>query len=195
MWTVMMLAMMLPSLIPMLWRYRQAVGRTGERRLGLLTAAVGIGYFFVWTMFGMVVFPVGITLATIAMLQPTLARAVPVAVGVVVLIAGVLQFTSWKTHHLSRCRETPARGHTTPTDARGALRHGLNLGLHCAQCCAGLMTILLVMGVMDLRAMGIVTAAITVERLASRGEHVARTLGAVIVGTGLFLIALAAGLG
>jgi predicted metal-binding membrane protein len=195
MWTVMMLAMMLPSLIPMLWRYRQAVGRTGERRLGLLTAAVGIGYFFVWTLFGMVVFPVGITLATIAMLQPTLARAVPVAVGVVVLIAGVLQFTSWKTHHLSRCRETPARGHTTPTDARGALRHGLNLGLHCAQCCAGLMTILLVMGVMDLRAMGIVTAAITVERLASRGEHVARTLGAVIVGTGLFLIALAAGLG
>src|SRR6266513_1719947 len=48
MWAVMMVAMMLPSLVPMLWRYRQAVGRTGERRLGRLTALVGVGYFLVW---------------------------------------------------------------------------------------------------------------------------------------------------
>jgi predicted metal-binding membrane protein len=40
-WVVMMVAMMLPSLVPMLWRYRQAVGRTGETRLGWLTALVG----------------------------------------------------------------------------------------------------------------------------------------------------------
>src|SRR6185437_3376955 len=45
MWIVMMMAMMLPSLTPMLWRYRQAVGKTGERRLGRLTALVGVGYF------------------------------------------------------------------------------------------------------------------------------------------------------
>src|ERR1700704_6256607 len=51
-WVVMMVAMMLPSLVPMLWRYRQAVG-PGETRLGRLTALVGVGYFFVWTMFGM----------------------------------------------------------------------------------------------------------------------------------------------
>jgi predicted metal-binding membrane protein len=50
MWVVMMVAMMLPSLVPMLWRYRQAVGRTGETRLGRLTALVGVGYFFVWTV-------------------------------------------------------------------------------------------------------------------------------------------------
>jgi len=37
MWVVMMVAMMLPSLVPMLWRYREAVGRTGERRIGWLT--------------------------------------------------------------------------------------------------------------------------------------------------------------
>src|SRR3984893_5567364 len=48
MWVVMMVAMMLPSLMPWLWRYRQAVGRT-EARLGWLTALVGVGYFFVWT--------------------------------------------------------------------------------------------------------------------------------------------------
>src|ERR1700704_4531234 len=49
MWVVMMVAMMLPSLIPNLWRYRQAIGRTGETHLGRLTALVGVGYLFVWT--------------------------------------------------------------------------------------------------------------------------------------------------
>ena len=81
MWVVMMAAMMLPSLAPMLWRYRQAVGRTGETRLGRLTALVGVGYFFVWTLFGMAVFPLGVALAAIEMQQPALARAVPFAVG------------------------------------------------------------------------------------------------------------------
>jgi predicted metal-binding membrane protein len=53
MWVVMTVAMMLPSLLPMLRRYRQAVGRNGERRLGLLTVIVGIGYFLIWTIFGL----------------------------------------------------------------------------------------------------------------------------------------------
>src|SRR5437867_9049829 len=65
MWVVMMVAMMLPSLVPMLWRYRQAVGRTGETRLGRLTALVGVGYFFVWTVFGMAAFPLGVALAAV----------------------------------------------------------------------------------------------------------------------------------
>jgi predicted metal-binding membrane protein len=51
------------------------------------------------------------------------------------------------------------------------------------------MAILLVIGVMDLRAMAVVAAAITVEHLAPAGERVARAIGAVIVGVGLFLIA------
>jgi Predicted metal-binding integral membrane protein (DUF2182) len=53
----MMVAMMLPSLVPMLARYREAVGTTAETRLGWLTALVGISYFFVWTMFGIIAFP------------------------------------------------------------------------------------------------------------------------------------------
>src|SRR4249920_2199396 len=48
----MMVAMMLPCLLPSLDRYRQAVGRPGEARLGRLSALVGVGYFFVWTVFG-----------------------------------------------------------------------------------------------------------------------------------------------
>ena len=189
MWIVMMVAMMLPSLVPMLWRYRQAIGSTGEARLGGLTTLVGVGYFSVWTVFGMGVFPLGVALAEVEMQQPVLALAVPIAVGGVVLIAGALQFTAWKVHQLACCRAAPGR--TLPADAGTAWRHGLRLGLHCSYCCGGLMAILLVIGVMDLRAMAAVAAAITVERLGPAGERVARAIGAVVVGAGLFLIARA----
>ena len=195
MWTVMMVAMMLPSLLPMLWRYRRAVGRAGETRLGRLTALVGVAYFFMWTVFGIAAFALGVALAAAEMWLPALARAVPVAAGVVVLIAGALQFTAWKARQLACCREAPGRGSSLPADAGTAWRHGLHLGLHCGYCCAGLTAILLVIGVMDLRAMAVVTAAITTERLAPAGERVARAIGAVAVAAGLFLIAQAAGLG
>jgi predicted metal-binding membrane protein len=62
MWAVMIVAMMLPSLVPMLWRYRRAAGRTGAARLGPLTALVGVGYFAVWTALGMAAFPLGVAL-------------------------------------------------------------------------------------------------------------------------------------
>jgi predicted metal-binding membrane protein len=57
------------------------------------------------------------------------------------------------------------------------------------------MAILLVIGVMDLRAMAVVAAAITVERLAPAGERVAQAIGALVAGAGLLLIARATGLG
>ncbi len=148
MWIVMMVAMMLPSLVPTLWRYRQA-------GLGQLTTVVGVGYFVVWTVFGMAAYPL--------------------------------------VRHLACCREAGRDG--VPADAGTAWRHGLSLGLHCSQCCVGLMAILLVIGVMNVLAMAVVAAAITVERLAPAGERVARATGAVALGAGLFLIVRAAGLG
>jgi predicted metal-binding membrane protein len=194
-WVAMTITMMLPSLVLMLWRYRQAVASAGETRLGRLTTLVGMGYFFVWTVFGIVAFPLGLALAAIVMQLSELARAVPIAVGAVVLIAGVLQFTAWKAHHLAWCREAPRHAPAPLAGAGTAWRYGLRLGLHCSQCCAGLMAVLLVIGVMELRAMAVVGAAITIERLAPAGERVARVTGAVAVGAGLILIVRAAGLG
>lgn len=195
MWVVMMVAMMLPSLMPLLLRYRQAVRGTGETRLGLLTALVGVGYFFVWTVIGMAALPLGIALTSAEMQLPALARAVPSAVGVVVLIAGVLQSSAWKAHHLAGCSEAPGHARALLTDAGTAWRYGLRLGLHCSYCCAGLTASLLAVGIMNIRAMAVVTAAITVERLAPAGERVAGVIGAAVVCAGLFLIAQAAGLG
>ncbi len=199
MWVLMMVAMMLPSLVPMLHRYREAVAAAGEARLGPLTALVGAGYFVVWTGFGMVAFPLGALLALAETGLPPLARAAPLAAGLVVLIAGALQFTAWKAHHLACCRQAAGRGRPLPTDTGTtwgtAWRYGLRLGRHCSYCCGGLTAILLVIGVMDLRAMAAVAAAITLERLAPAGERIAQATGAVIVAAGLFLVVQAAGLG
>ncbi|HEX7111914.1 MAG TPA: DUF2182 domain-containing protein [Mizugakiibacter sp.] len=192
MWTVMMVAMMLPSLLPMLERYRRAVGGAAMPRLAGLTARVGAAYFLVWIAFGAAVFPLGVALAAVAMAQPALARGVPLATGVIVASAGALQFTAWKARRLACCRQTP-HGRMLAADAATAWRHGLRLGLHCCTCCAGPTLVLLVLGVMDLRAMAAVTAAISAERLAPGGERVARMTGAIAVATGAWLIARAAG--
>lgn len=190
MWAVMMVTMMLPSLVPMLWRYREAVGRTD--RLGPLTALVGLAYFVVWSVVGIVVFPVGRALATLQMQHPALARAVPTAMGVAVVVLGALQFTAWKARLLACCRQAPAC-RALRSDVGTAWQHGLRLGLKCTGCCANLMAIPLIIGIMDLRAMALATAAITVERLAPAGERVARGVGLTLVGVGLVLIARAHG--
>lgn len=192
MWFVMMMAMMMPSLVPMLLQYRQAIGTKGHGPVGWLTALVGAGYFFVWTVFGIVVFPLGVALATAEMQLPELSRAVPVAGGVVVLIAGVLQFTGWKARQLACCRLAAGCGSEMPASAGKAWLQGLRFGLHCTQCCFGLIIVLLVIGVMDLRMMAVVAAAITAERLAPAGVPVAQTTGTLVAGAGLFLIARAA---
>ncbi|WP_129645311.1 DUF2182 domain-containing protein [Peristeroidobacter agariperforans] len=187
MWMVMMVAMMLPSLVPMLSRYRRAVGEAGEARLGRLTMLVGAGYFFVWTLLGLMAFPVGMMLASLEMQAPTIARAVPVATGAIVLLAGALQFTTWKAHHLACCRHSLACAGCLRADAATAWRHGLRLGIHCAHCCAGLTLILLVVGVMDLRAMAAVAAAISLERLAPAGQRIARGIGILLIGLGSWM--------
>jgi predicted metal-binding membrane protein len=70
----------------------------------------------------------------------------------------------------------------------------MRFGLHCGYSSAKLTAILLVVGIMDLRAMDAVTAAITLERLAPADDRVAEAIGAVMVGAGLVLIAWATGL-
>jgi predicted metal-binding membrane protein len=192
MWIGMMVAMMLPSQSAMLWRYRQnIIGTAGDARLGRLTALVGGGYFLVWTALGLAVFAVGAALAAVAMQHAALARAVPMAGGGVVLLAGALQFTPWKASRLACCRTALGQDCWRTPDAGNAWRHGLRLGLQCSECCVGPMAILLVLGVMDLRVMAVVAAVITAERLAPAGMRVARAIGAVEVVAGVLFLARA----
>jgi predicted metal-binding membrane protein len=188
MWVVMMAAMMLPSLVLMLSRYRQSVRTVDGVRLGPLTALVGAGYFCVWSAFGAAAYPLGVLLGAAAMRSPALARSVPLSTGVVFLVAGCVQLTPWKARQLGRCRDAPGCGVSLPPDARSAWRHGLRLGLHCSLCCSSLMVVLLVAGVMDLGTMALVAAAITVERLAPSPGLAARAAGIAVIAAGALAI-------
>jgi predicted metal-binding membrane protein len=194
MWLAMMVAMMLPSLVPALARYRNTVGRVAGAPLGGLTTLVAAGYFFVWTLAGVAVFPLGAVIATHVLHAPAILHSVPFVVGGVVFMAGVLQLTGWKRRALACCHGSAHCAGLVPPSPGMAWRHGVRLGVHCARCCAGLMAILLVVDVMDLRVMAVVTAAITLERLAPPSLRVERAIGAGAIGVASYLLARAAGL-
>jgi predicted metal-binding membrane protein len=183
MWAAMIVAMMLPSLLP-------ALSRRGLAR-GVLAAA---GYFFVWTVLGVFVFAGGAALAQTATQVPAVARAIPASQGIVILLAGALQFTAWKARHLACWRQAARPGSALGAHAATAWRDGMWLGLQCSRACAGLTAILLALGVMDWRAMALVTAAITAERLAPRAEPTSRVIGVIAVAAGLYTVVQAAGI-
>lgn len=197
MWVVMMTAMMVPSLIPVLWRYRQSAGRAGAMAPALLIPGVVVGYFLVWTLAGAAVSPFDIAIKAATMRYTALAHAAPIAIGLVVVAAGALQLTRWKAHHLACCRadhanESLGRAGASSETVITAVHYGLRAGIHCVQCCAGLTAALLAIGIMDAPVMIAATIGITLERLAPAGERVARAIGVVVTGAGLFLTLRAA---
>jgi predicted metal-binding membrane protein len=190
MWIVMMAAMMLPSLYPALSSYGRSIRDIKETSSLGLTAIAAAGYFFVWAVLGAAAYPLGVAVTAAEMRSPALARLAPFATGAVLLAAGIVQLTAWKARQLRFCREAPCGPAVTSASA-GAWKHGLRLGARCAACCAGFMTVLLVLGVMNLAVMAVVAAAITAERWAPRPERAARVTGALAMAAGLFFIARA----
>ena len=193
MWFGMMMAMMLPCLVPMLLSYRRSLRRMGKTQLGLPTTFVGIGYVFLWTLVGAIVFPLGVGLTVAEMRWNGLAKCVPIATGVLIVLVGMLQFTTWKSRQLNRCRSESGCISGSCTNAASAWRHGIGMGVNCAMCCFGLMALLLAGGVMDLGVMALVTIAITAERLLSPPKLVARLIGglAMLVGVAAMVRAIA----
>jgi len=188
MWVVMMVAMMLPTLMPWLWGYRQSVGRTDPERMGRLTALVGVGYFCVWTVVGMTTYLLGVLMAALEMHRPLLARGVPWVTGGVILVIGVIQLSGWKAHQLDCCRARASGANAHSGHALCAWRYGVQLGFQCSRCCANLMAIALLVGIMDLGAMAAVGTAILVERIAPADKAVARIIGSLVIVAGLTLI-------
>jgi predicted metal-binding membrane protein len=184
--------MMSPSTAFVLLRYRtsfrqQDWGRTDKIHLGKLISTVATAYFCIWLLLGVVVYGLGITLARVEMQHPALAGAVPIVTLVRVLLAGTLQFTAWKTHHLACCRLAPEPETLEPNLAT-ACRQGRFFGFHCGCCCLNLTVILLVLGVMELRAMAVITAATTLERLAPADGVIVGIIEATALGLGTLLL-------
>jgi predicted metal-binding membrane protein len=188
MWAVMMVAMMLPVLIPALLRYRQSYGGSQSTSLATLTAIAGAAYIIVWVVPGALLYPFGIVLAKTVMASELLAEWVPIAAGMILLLAGYLQLTKWKVRQLCHCQFAVAGGKAPTWNARGAWDHGIRLGTDCARCCCGLMAVMLVSGIMNVGIMALVTVAIAAERLFGHAERVARTTGLILIASAVFMI-------
>jgi predicted metal-binding membrane protein len=188
-WMAMMVPMMLPSLIPTLSWYRRSVRGAHETSLDGLTALVVMGYLAVWAAIGLAVSAAGAGVMAAEMRWGDLAAWRPVAAGVVLLMAGGVQFTIWKARRLADWRDGPRRGGPPAPDALGAWLHGLGLGARCSLVCASLMLALLAIGMMDLIAMAAVTLAIAGERLAPASLRIERVAGVAIVAAGVLTVA------
>ncbi len=192
MWLAMMVAMMLPSSLPILLTYRRAAAFRGEKALGLSTSLVAGGYFAVWSAFGLGAYALGMLIAGAAMRSPTVSRLVPVASGAALVVAGIYQLTPLKLACLKHCRDPLLIiAQHLHGGWSGALGLGFHHGAFCAACCWALMLIQLTLGVMNLAVMIAVAALIALEKLLVRGEMVARLTGGLAIGGGIFLAAQA----
>ena len=188
MWLAMMVAMMLPSSLPMLLLYRRAAAFRGESHLGSITLVLGAGYFLVWLLFGVVAYAAGVAMAHAAMSSVVVSRAIPLAASGALILAGIFQLTPWKSACLRHCRDPlSVVAHHLYGGWRGALVLGIRHGAFCTACCWALMLIQLVLGVMNLAVMVVVGVVIALEKLVPSGELVARVVGSVVILCGLAL--------
>lgn len=189
-----MSVMMVPSIAPALRRHHRALATAGVRKAGRRTAAVALGYAAVWTAVALALFALDKTLRGRQM-SAMVASFAPAVSGAVFLAAGALQCSRWKANRLSRCREAFSDGCTVaPGSVMIAWRSGCRLGARCVSSCIAPTAILFVVGLMDLGAMAVMTAAIFAERLAPGGLRIARLTGALALGVGLVICARAIGM-
>jgi len=191
MWTTMMLAMMLPALLPELIHFRQVAVAAGLKHENFLTGLAGLAYFLVWSLVGVMIYPLGAIMTSIVMEYPAMAEYVPIIIGVNTLLAGLIQFSAWKSRQLGSCQRGAGCKVIMPGNTFSALRHGIQLGLHCCYCCAGLTLLLLVNGMMNLGLMLFVMVVITSERLLPCSQRVSHAFGVCIVLAGTQMTAQA----
>lgn len=189
MWLTMMVAMMFPTIVPMVLAHRGVVLRRGEGSLP--TFAFVAGYLLVWTAIGIV--PLTALLVFRHLAAGTEGDGwIPVVAGAVLAVAGVYQFTSWKWVCLSRCRSPLAFvvEHDFRTGARGALRVGITHGAWCLGCCWALMTVLVVVGLMNLVWMATLALVFLIEKNWKHGVPVTRVVGVGLIIFGLVVVAV-----
>jgi predicted metal-binding membrane protein len=181
-WTVMMVAMMVPATLPLILLY----STIARNRLSLVRAQVGmltllVGYIAVWAAAGLPVY----AYAFFAEGAGSLAGVLP---ALLLVVGGIYQFTSLKRICHARC-SSPLfflMNNWRP-GATGALRLGMLHGVDCLGCCAGLMVGLVALGMMNLVWMLTAAVIIFAEKTIPNSHLIARPLGVVMVAGGVVL--------
>jgi predicted metal-binding membrane protein len=185
MWLAMMVAMMLPTVAPMVLAHRMVVLKRGEGWLP--TASFVCGYLAVWAAIGVV--PLLALLGFRGLMDPTPTWVAPVG-GLALVAAGVYQFTPWKGACLRACR-SPLNfilTHDFRRGSHGAALAGASHGAWCLGCCWALMSVLVVVGLMNLVWMVTLSLVFLLEKNWRHGVAVSRVAGATVALFGILVL-------
>ena len=192
MWLAMMIAMMLPSVWPMLELYRRTAKFADPSPVGGIMTVVAAGYFAAWLGFGAVAGAAGFALAGAAMHAPQLSQVIPYLQGACLILAGGFQLTALKQSCLRHCQSPLLMlGKMYRPGYRAAWTFGIHHGVFCVACCWALMVMQMVVGTMNPWLMLAVAIAIAAEKLWRHGSVLARYIGGLSILTGAILIAAA----
>jgi predicted metal-binding membrane protein len=188
MWVTMMAAMMLPAIAPMVLAHLAVTRRLGH---GIVPTLVFVaGYLAVWSAIGAVPLLVYKAFAPIDE-DAALLRWLPSLAGTILIIAGAYQFSAWKRLCLEHCQSPFGflASHDFDGGSLSALRAGLIHGALCLGCCWAIMTVLLLVGLMNLLWMAGIFALIVVEKNWKHGLLAAKVSGVALVVLGAAVIA------
>lgn len=192
-WVVMVVAMMLPTSIPLISLFRTLVRRREDH--ARLVALLVVGYLGVWTLFGAAVYSGDWILHQAVGGSAWLEQNARFIGAGTLVLAGLYQFTPLKYHCLQKCRSPlsfVAEHWRGRDEAAQAFRLGAHHGLFCVGCCWSLMLVMFAVGLGSLGWMLALGAVMAVEKNVSWGRSIGAPLGVVLLGWGLTLGAAAA---
>ena len=180
MWSVMMVAMMLPSASSMILTYAAMV----HRHPGSSAYAPWIfasAYFVIWTLFSAAATAGQLVLENASLLYGA-SRTTSVVGAILLMLAGLYQLTPFKNSCLAHCR-SPLGFFMTEwrNGLTGAFTMGIKHGAHCLGCCWMLMGLLFVFGAMNLIWVAALSVLVLLEKLAPFGHTIARISGVVML--------------
>ena len=181
-WTVMTVAMMLPTSVPLIATFDTIAGQRPDR--SLLVALVVIGYLVTWVLLGLVFYSAGMIVQRLAVTSGWLQTHGSVGGAGLFLVAGLYQFSPLKYRCLDKCRSPLSfvLGHWQGQhDRRNALWLGVHHGLFCVGCCWALMLLMFAVGVGNLGWMLALGAVMAVEKNVPWGRRLSAPLGVLLV--------------
>jgi predicted metal-binding membrane protein len=189
MWTVMMAAMMLPSAAPVVMSVLGVYQRRNDRQARLASVAFVSGYLAIWTMFSLAASIAQFTLHRMALLGADMRVGSTAISGVVFLLAGLYQWLPIKNLCLTHCHSPLSTlSRTWREGAGGGGIMGVRHGLFCVGCCWLLMTLLFVVGVMNLLWVALLAVFVLIEKLAPAGTLFGRAAGVAAAAWGVYLL-------
>jgi predicted metal-binding membrane protein len=191
-WTLMVVAMMLPTTLPLIALFRGFVRQ--HRHASVLLTTLLVGYIGIWALFGVAVHSGDWALHLLIGQSHWLTSNTWLMSSLILLGAGIYQFTSLKYRCLDECRSPFSfiqRHWHGRNKYRESLMLGLHHGLYCIGCCWTLMLLMFAVGMGNLAWMLLLGIVMGIEKNVSWGRKLSRPLGLVLISWGILLPALA----